>query len=208
MTWVAIAARVAAVLAAAPEVAHGFASGLAYGTPRTGPGITEAIIVLGCPTHPDGSLHPLQRWRVDIALRTMNPRVGVVVFTGTTAKTGISEASAMAAYARAQGISDHLIVLEEEAVSTWQNLEYSAPLVAQHDVLRLVSDPMHAWRARQFLAHQAPDLAAKLAPAVDYRPLERWRWKLGTMIYEVVARYREWRTPRLTRADRPLTGDQ
>ncbi|MDO5677016.1 MAG: YdcF family protein [Propionibacteriaceae bacterium] len=197
MAWKRAAARIAAVIFALPEAAHRFASAQAYGSPAEGPAATEAIIVLGCPTHPDGSLHPLQRWRVDIAARTMNPRVRVVVFTGTTAKTGVSEASAMAAYARTQGIPDNLCVLEEEALSTWQNLEYSAPLVEEHDVLRLVSDPMHAWRARQFLARQNPQLAAKLAPAVDYRPLERWRWKLGTMIYECVARYREWRNPRL-----------
>ncbi|MBB1510754.1 YdcF family protein [Tessaracoccus sp. MC1756] len=195
--WVKAATRAAVVIGSLPEVAHRLASKLEYGNPPAGPDTTEALIVLGCPTNPDGSLHPLQRWRVDIAARTMNPRVRVVVFTGTTAKTGISEASAMAAYARSQGIPGSLIVLEEEALTTWQNLEFSAPLVNQHDVLRLVSDPMHAWRARQFLARQNPQLASKLGPAVDYRPLERWRWKLGTMIYELVARYREWRNPRL-----------
>lgn len=202
MSWLSTALRVATVVAAAPEVAHGLASQQAYGNPRQGEYSTEAIIVLGCPTHPDGSLHPLQRWRVDIAARTMNPRVKVVVFTGTTAKTGVSEASAMAAYARSHGIPADLIVLEEEALSTWQNLEFTAPLVEHHDVLRLVSDPMHAWRARQFLARQNPQLAAKLAPAVDYHPLERWHWKLYTMVYELVARYREWRTPRLPQAGR------
>lgn len=197
------AAGVLAALALAPEAAHWWASRRPYGAPRTGTDHTEAIVVLGCPTHPDGSLHPLQRWRVDIAVRTMNPRVRTVVFTGTTAKTGVSEASAMAAYARTRGIPGELIVLEEEALSTWQNLQYTAPLVEHDDVLRLVSDPMHAWRARQFLARQQPALAAKLAPAVDYLPGERWRWKLGTMIYELVARYREWRNPRLPKGPNP-----
>lgn len=192
-----VLARIVAVVGFLPEAAHRFASRRDYGQPQTGPQASEAIIVLGCPTHPDGTLHPLQRWRVDIAARTLNPRVQVVVFTGTTAKTGVSEASAMAAYARTRGIPNDLILLEEEALSTWQNLHFSAPLVETHDVVRIVSDPMHAWRARQFLARQNPQLAAKLAPAVDYRPLERWRWKLGTMIYELVARYREWRNPRL-----------
>lgn len=187
----------AAVVVAIPEAAHAVASRLALGKPPSDPERTEAMIVLGCPTTPDGDLHPLQRWRVDIAARTMNPRVRVVVFTGTTAKTGVSEARSMADYARSRGIPADLITLEEQALSTWQNLEYSAPLVERFDVLRLVSDPMHAWRARQFLARQNPTLAAKLAPADDFRPLERWRWKAGTFVYEVVARYREWRNPRL-----------
>lgn len=191
-----MAAGIAATVGALPEAAHWWASRQAYGTP-TDEGASEAIIVLGCPTRPDGSLHPMQRWRVDIAVRTMNPRVQRVVFTGTTAKTGISEASAMAAYARAQGIPDELIVLEEQALSTWQNLEYSAPLVERHGIIRIVSDPLHAWRARQFLARLHPEMAAKLAPAVDYRPRERWFQKLETSVYEMVARYREWRNPRL-----------
>lgn len=191
------AIRLGAALIAASETAHLLSSKLAYGRPRTGPDTTEAMIVLGCPTNLDGSLSRAQRWRVDIAARTVNPRTRVVVFTGTTAKTGVSEASAMAAYARTQGIPDDIIVLEEEALSTWENLKYSTPLVQQHDVLRLVSDPMHAWRARQFLTRQNPQLAAKLAPAYDFRPLEAGYWKLHTMFYELVVRYREWSNPRL-----------
>ncbi|WP_139650995.1 hypothetical protein [Tessaracoccus massiliensis] len=58
-------------------------------------------------------------------------------------------------------------------------------------------NPLHAWRARQFLARLHPEMAAKLAPAVDYRPRERWFQKFETSVYETVARYREWRNPRL-----------
>lgn len=191
-----IRAMAAATLGMLPEAAHWWAGRQAYGR-QSGTGGDEAVIVLGCPTNPDGSLHPMQRWRVDIAVRTMNPHVDTVVFTGTTAKTGVSEASAMATYAESQGIPRELIVLEEEALSTWQNLEYSAPLVAHCDVIRIVSNPLHAWRARQFLTRLHPRMAAKLAPAVDYRAGEHWLLKLETLIYESVARYREWRNPRL-----------
>lgn len=196
MRWLVSIAAAATVVVAAPEVAHACASRRGFG-PSKGPGGAEAIIVLGCPSNPDGSLHPLQRWRVEIAARSLNPRTTTVVFTGTTATTGLSEAAVMAAHAPTRGIPEQLIVLEEQARSTWQNLLFSAPLVSECDVIRVVSDPMHAWRARQFLARQDPRLAARLAPTADYRPLERWRWKLHTLIYECVARYREWRSPRL-----------
>ena len=186
----------AGVLALLPDLAHRWASAQSYGD-RATEGGTEAILVLGCPSRDDGSLHPLQRWRCGIAARTMNPRVGRVVFTGRTGDREVTEAAVMAGYAQTLGIPDHVIVLEEEARSTWENLQYSAPLVEEFDVVRIVSDPMHGWRARQFLARQRPDLAAKLAPARDHRWLERPVLKTRTFVYEVIARYREWRTPRL-----------
>ena len=178
------------IVAALPELAHGLASRFGYGRPELGTDSTEAVVVLGCPTNPDGSLHPLQQWRVDIARRTITPRVGVVVFTGRTAATGRTEAAAMAEYGRSIGIPEELIVLEERAESTWENLKFSAPLIEQHEVLRLVSDPMHAFRARAYLTQQDPELAAKLAPADDYRCFEHPRWKIGTMLYEIRAWWR------------------
>lgn len=186
----------AGVLALLPDLAHRWAAAQSYGGQAIEVG-TEAILVLGCPSRDDGSLHPLQRWRCDIAARTMNPRVGRVVFTGRTGDREASEAAVMAESARSLGIPDRVVVLEEEARSTWENLHYSAQLVEEFDVVRIVSDPMHGWRARQFLAGQRPDLAAKLAPARDHRWLERPVLKTRTFVYEVIARYREWRTPRL-----------
>lgn len=185
-------------LAALADGAHRWASTRAYGRGPL-PTAREAILVLGCPSRDDGSLHPLQRWRCEIAARTLNPSVGRVVFTGTTAKTDGSEAAVMAAHARCLGVPGGLIVLEEEAQSTWQNLEFSAPLIEEFQVLRIVSDPLHAWRARTYLARQRPDLAARLAPAVDHRWGERLLLKAGTLAYETVVHYREWRTPRLPR---------
>ena len=175
MSWLSNALRVAAVVAAAPEIAHGLASQQAYGNPQHDEYSTEAIIVLGCPTHPDGSLHPLQKWRVDIAARTMNQRVKVVVFTGTTAKTGVSEASAMAAYARARGIPGDLIILEEEALSTWQNLEFTASLVEHHDDLRLVPHPPAPGTGRQAGPRRRLQTAGALALEVRHHGLRARR---------------------------------
>lgn len=192
--WIAATAT----LGALPELAHRWAATLSYGRPAAG---DEALLVLGCPSLDDGALHPAQRWRCEIAARTMNPDVRRVVFTGTSPKTGGSEAAAMAAHARTLGIPSRLIVLEEEALSTWQNLEFSAPLMEEFDTIRIVSDPMHAWRARQYLARQRPDLAARLAPVVDLPVGRHWRMKAYTLVYEIVVRYREWRTPRLPQPD-------
>lgn len=96
----------------------------------------------------------------------------------------------MAAHAKALGIPEEVIVLEEQARSTWENLAFTAPLIEEFDVVRIVSNPLHAWRARQMLAEQRPDLATRLAPADDYRVGERWFPKLHTLVYETVVRCR------------------
>lgn len=190
MRLVTTGLAIAAGILLAPEMAHMVASRLGYGASSSDRHGSEAIVVLGCPTNPDGTLHPLQRWRVEIAKRTLNPQVRVVVFTGRTGSTGRTEAASMAEHARALGVPDELIVLEERAESTWENLAFSEPIINEHDVLRLVSDPLHAFRARLYLTQQNPSLAARLAPAKDYRFLEKPRWKLGTAMYELGAWYR------------------
>lgn len=106
----------------------------------TGP---EAIVVLGYRTPRSGQLHPLQRWRVEIAVRSMDPgRATTLVFTGAGRPGGPSDAEVMAAYARDRlGVPDDRIVLETEARSTAQNLEYTAPIIATATRITIASDP-------------------------------------------------------------------
>ncbi len=190
--WVLAGAAVLAWLL--PEAAHAVASRIGFPGPGgdTGRarGEPEALVVLGCPTYPDGRLHPLQRWRVEIAARTMSPAVRVVVCTGRTAATGGGEARPMAAHARRLGIPAERIVCEERAETTWENLANSRPLIDDCPRWRIVSDPLHAMRARLYLARQDPDAVARLAPARDYVFGERWRWKAGTFAYELGAWWR------------------
>jgi hypothetical protein len=47
-------------------------------------------------------------------------------------------------------------------------------MVSTAGVSKIVSDPLHAERARSYAGQLRPDLAARLSLADDYRPLERW----------------------------------
>ncbi|MCX4098306.1 YdcF family protein [Nocardia sp. alder85J] len=153
----------------------------------TGSDGTEAVVVLGYPARHDGTPHPMQRWRCRIASRSMH-RDGIVVFTGGAVRRTRAEANVMARYARdVLGIPADRIVTETRARSTWQNIEFSIPLIEHADRIILVSDPMHAARARRYLRVQRPDLAARLAPAADYRPFEQWWLKVPTAAHELAA---------------------
>ncbi|WP_432570846.1 YdcF family protein [Kineococcus sp. SYSU DK005] len=151
--------------------------------PVAGP---QVVLVLGCPSRPGGRVHPVQRWRTQIAVRSMHPVHGRLLFTG--GRTGgpgqPSEAFVMAAYAReVLGVPDERIALEEAARSTWQNVQHCLEQLEQAGSITIASAPTHAGRARRYLAHQRPDLAARLVPAADYRFGERSGWKVATLAY-------------------------
>lgn len=198
--WLAGAAGVVATWLAIGEGSHAWAQ--SRGLPARRPaasGRAEAIIVLGYPSRADGSPHPLQRWRARIAARSINPGAAstVIVCTGAVDHSGRTEAEVLAELLIGLGVPADQIVLETQARSTWQNLEYSAPLVAGADVIKIASNSLHAWRGRCFLRRQQPALAARLAAARDYRFGERWWLKTPLAIYEAVGAWREWRNPRL-----------
>ena len=79
----------------------------------------------------------------------------------------------MAAYAVQLGVPATAVRTETKAMSTWQNIELSLPMVDGFDRLAIVSDPLHAACGRRFVRAQRPDLAAHLVSAGEYRLLER-----------------------------------
>ena len=88
------------VVAAVAEVPHWRASrrGLPGGAGAASDG-PEVVLVLGSPTRRSGAVHPMQRWRTDIAVRSMAPGARLV-FSGAGRNGGPSEAEVMAGYAR------------------------------------------------------------------------------------------------------------
>ena len=184
---------------AAGELSHAIAGRMATARPAHEVGRREAIIVLGYPTLADGSPHPLQQWRADIAARSINPQAAQtrIVCTGFAGDRPVSEAAALADLLVARRVPRRWISLEEQAATTWQNIEYAVPLAADAEVIKIASNGLHALRGRRFLRRQYPELADRLAPARDYRPGERWWIKAWALVYEAVNAYREWRNPRL-----------
>jgi uncharacterized SAM-binding protein YcdF (DUF218 family) len=117
----------------------------------------SVVVLLGYPSLPGGRPHPVQKWRVELAKRTID-RHGAdrVVLSGGQTRRGPSEASVMADLAVAAGIDPAIIILESESLNTWSNVEFSSALVGDSAVVILVSDPVHAGWARRYWLRQHP----------------------------------------------------
>lgn len=162
------------------------------------PGATTAVIVLGYGV-PRSRLHgavprlraqmtTVQRWRVEVAVRTLAAAgSGCVIFSGSDDGGGVegSEAKAMAAYAISRlGLDPECVRLEPLATHTWDNVRHSLHHAEAYDRIAIASDPLHAARAARYAARQRPDLRGRLCAADTYRLFERWWLKAPTVPYE------------------------
>lgn len=165
------------------EVAHWRASRrLVSASASDGP---CGIIVLGYPPRHDGTIHPLGRWRVEMACRAVaSLGASTVVFTGGGRPGRPTEAAIMADYAAAQGLPRAMQRTEERSTNTWENVAFSLPLVSHCRRLAIISDPMHAARGRRYLLEQRPGAAGGLVSGGEYVFGERWWLKVPTALYE------------------------
>jgi hypothetical protein len=175
-----MAAAAAAGLAVA-EIVHQRAAAV-QPADHTG-ACTEAIIVLGYRSRSDGSASAVQRWRCEIAVRSTDPSMSsTLIMSGWN-----GEAEVMAAYAHDElGVPADHIVLEKQARTTWENMAYSLPIAQDYDIIKIASDPLHAHRARRYVARLRPDLLPRLEPAAHYRLFEHPILKTATFGYEML----------------------
>jgi uncharacterized SAM-binding protein YcdF (DUF218 family) len=66
----------------------------------------------------------------------------------------VSEARVMATVARELGVPEEEMVLEEESRSTWENIAFTHPLMAQCRSVVAVSDSYHVGRIRMIASIQ------------------------------------------------------
>jgi hypothetical protein len=169
---------------------------------------SEAVIVLGFPPRHDGRTNPVQRWRCRIAVRSLDPgRSSVLILTGASTRGPRSEAEVMAAYARdILGVPAQQIMLEEQARSTWDNIEYSLPMAEAFTAIKIASDPFHVRKAHRYIARIRPDLVTRLEPARCYRPVEYLPLKAAILAYDVWSRARRGLVAPIS-GDRPGTSN-
>lgn len=155
----------------------------AHAPPRAVPGARTGVLVLGCPPRPDGSLHPWQKWRVDMASRAW-PGAVRVIFSGGPMRGLVAEADVMADYAGTLGLSESLIVREKKARTTWENVVFGARWLGDVDQIMVISDALHAARAIRYLREQEPALAQKVVRTPGYRIGEQFGRKAISAAYE------------------------
>ena len=105
---------------------------------------------------------------------------GVLIVSGGAVAGRRSEARLLADAARDAGYRDP-IALAETPRSPWENVTNSQALLEPRARIVIVSEPVHAAKARALLAAQRPDLAARLVagPGPAPRLANPWRVALG-----------------------------
>lgn len=161
------------------------------------PGTSEAIVVLGY-RNAGTRANLMNRWRVRAGLRSIDPAVSTrLVLCGGACAGPRTEAALMARYATETCGYRGELVLEDQSRTTWENIGFAIPYLEDIDRIKIVSIPLHAEKARQYLAQQRPELGARLVRGADYR-FGEW-----TLAKPVVAIYSLWKDARdRSRADR------
>jgi uncharacterized SAM-binding protein YcdF (DUF218 family) len=145
----------------------------------------EVVLVLGYRSRADGRPSAMQRWRTRVAVRSTSPTIGRIVFSGGRTTGGRSEAAVMAEYAiNRLHVPRSAIDLEEQADTTWENVAFTLPQLKQATQVKIASNTFHARRARRYALKQAPELAARLQRARDYKLGEWSPIKLLLVAYE------------------------
>ncbi len=129
----------------------------------TATGGAEAVLVLGY-RNSGTRANAMNRWRVRAGLRSLDPAAAgsTLVLSGGACAGPRSEAALMADYAiDIRGYRGEP-VLEEKSRSTWQNVAFAIPYLEDADRIKIVSLPVHAEKARRYLAD-------RLARGSEYR---------------------------------------
>lgn len=128
-------------------------NGLAAGRGSEYP--ADAIVVLGGGAERDGSLPPLALTRIERGVELFHAQVAPrMILSGRCGLSDphpeVTEAAAMASYARANGVPADALLLEEEARDTLGNAYFTRELfLAPNDwrVIRVVTSDFHLSRA-------------------------------------------------------------
>ena len=128
----------------------------------------QAVLVLG---HADAGPRAgrINRRRIIRGLAALETDGALIVSGGAVAGRR-SEARLLADAARDAGYRGP-IALEEASRSTWENMANSQTLLEPYARIVIVSEPVHAAKARALFAAQRPDLASRLV--ADPGPVPR-----------------------------------
>lgn len=139
----------------------------------------DAIVVLGAPLGPRGTLSPILEERVEAGAALWRAGGGkLVVATGGTTTGGRPEAAAMAEALRARGVAG--VLVEDASRTTAENARCVAALLAPHGArsIWLVTQPFHGRRAaRLFRAAGFDAHVWHIEDSLEYRDRRRaLRW--------------------------------
>jgi len=130
-------------------------------------GARRTVVVLG---YGNRGIRPnaVNRFRVRAALRTLRGPDDELLFTGGAVHGVVPEAEVMARYAARRGFTGR-VRTETASRTTAENVRNVIPLLEDAEEIAIVSNSVHAEKARLLLTRARPDLARRLIRAEDHR---------------------------------------
>jgi uncharacterized SAM-binding protein YcdF (DUF218 family) len=139
----------------------------------------DVIVVLGNPANPDGSISPIDRSRVEEAIRQYHAGVAPrLLVTGGAVLNQSVEAQVMLKFALSQGVPAAAIFVEGQARNTIQNAYYSYKIMQAHDwsSALVVTSPSHVRRASLIFSHYPLAWQLHVAPWPPHYPIWKIAW--------------------------------
>lgn len=138
--------------------------------------LADAIIVLGCKLLPNGEPSGSLRARAEAGARLwLEGRAPVLITTGASHETPPGEAVVAAAIARAMGVPEAAIRLEEKSRNTDGNFAFSVGLMPGPRVI-VVTEPFHMARALAIAkAYRLDPIPYPVRSPAWERPMDRAR---------------------------------
>ncbi|KUI20367.1 hypothetical protein AU193_16575 [Mycobacterium sp. GA-1285] len=139
---------------------------------RSDPASADAAIVLGAAVDDDEPSPVFEERLRHAAALYESGRVDWIVLTGGLGHGDtLSEAEAGRNWLMATGIPVDRLLVETQSRTTKQNFAYALPLLAAHDVDRvlIVSDPLHMRRATRVAADLGLDAHASPTPSSRFK---------------------------------------
>jgi len=151
-----------------------------------------AVLVAGFPSNADGSLHPMQRMRVEVGATVYrNHACDRLIVSGAAVHNEHVEAKTMAAFARELGVPDDHLIIEDRALNTWQNVSCSLPFLENYDRIFVASDTLHIHRAKRYLCRQKPSWCDRVQVAGGHLPLSLAGWAVPFALHELYSWIRD-----------------
>ena len=131
------------------------------------PGAPLVVLVLGYGNRGERA-NAVNRYRARAAVRTATGPDDVVIASGGSVQGTRAEARILADAIEERGFRGRILV-ETSSRSTPENIENSIPLLERASQIAVVSNSLHAERARALLRARRPDLAERLVRGEEYR---------------------------------------
>ena len=115
----------------------------------------DCAIVLGYPANDDGSISTLLKDRMDHAIDLYHKKqIKKMILSGAGVKNNFKEAHIMKEYALANEVKEKDIILEDQALNTFDNLRLSKQIVLNNNFQSIVviSNHFHLLRASYFVS--------------------------------------------------------